>query len=271
MPASSPSDREMHTETELLLPWYATGRLDAEDRKTVEAHLSQCEACRALLAEELALCEAVIAMPCPTPAVAERAPVPGACPEACSEAGSEVDSESRSNRRSGAFSEAFSELAPTPAPSPVSMSVPPAQTQDRARRHASGGWARMRHSLSRPRKPAVFLAAQAATIALAVGAVYWKAPSPAAQPAPYRTLSAAAPAADTAVAGNMVVVFRPSTTEARLRATLRDVGAQIVAGPTSADAYVLRVAPAARDAALLRLRADSAVLLAEAIDPDRTR
>lgn len=42
-------DRELadsHDDAEELLPWYATGQLDAADRMHVEAHLSGCAECR---------------------------------------------------------------------------------------------------------------------------------------------------------------------------------------------------------------------------------
>ncbi|MGN6123617.1 MAG: anti-sigma factor family protein [Sphingomonas oligoaromativorans] len=38
-----------HLETERLLPWYVTGQLDPKDRLQVEAHLAECEECRAEL------------------------------------------------------------------------------------------------------------------------------------------------------------------------------------------------------------------------------
>ena len=43
-----PHDR--HREVQELLPWYAMGRLDPLERASVEAHLSECEECRAELA-----------------------------------------------------------------------------------------------------------------------------------------------------------------------------------------------------------------------------
>ena len=45
-----PEDR--HREVQLLLPWYATGRLDLQERVLVEAHLRQCAECRADLVSE---------------------------------------------------------------------------------------------------------------------------------------------------------------------------------------------------------------------------
>lgn len=41
-----------HDEAEELLPWYATGQLDAADRVKVEAHLSSCAECQQQLATE---------------------------------------------------------------------------------------------------------------------------------------------------------------------------------------------------------------------------
>lgn len=41
-----------HQEAEELLPWYATGQLDAEDCELVETHLSSCAHCRRQLAAE---------------------------------------------------------------------------------------------------------------------------------------------------------------------------------------------------------------------------
>jgi anti-sigma factor RsiW len=41
-----------HDEAEELLPWYATGQLDATDRMRVEAHLADCVECRRQLTVE---------------------------------------------------------------------------------------------------------------------------------------------------------------------------------------------------------------------------
>jgi hypothetical protein len=52
-----------HHETWLLLPWYATDRLDAADRARVEAHLEGCAICRAELRQELRLKAEVADLP----------------------------------------------------------------------------------------------------------------------------------------------------------------------------------------------------------------
>ena len=66
--------------------------------------------------------------------------------------------------------------------------------------------------------------------------------------------------------GNVVVIFRPDTTEAAMREALRASGARLVDGPTPADAYVLRVPVAQRDAALTSLRARREIVLAQPVD-----
>jgi anti-sigma factor RsiW len=81
-------------------------------------------------------------------------------------------------------------------------------------------------------------------------------------PARYHALGAARPA----VAGNVVVIFRPDTPEKALRDTLRAHHARLVDGPTAADGYVLLVPAAERMQILARLRAQPDVVLAEAID-----
>lgn len=80
--------------------------------------------------------------------------------------------------------------------------------------------------------------------------------------APYQALNApTAPAA-----ANIIVMFRPSTSEADLRRLLDSNGARFVDGPTENDAYLLRVPPEGRPRALAALRADPHVTLAQAID-----
>lgn len=65
---------------------------------------------------------------------------------------------------------------------------------------------------------------------------------------------------------NVIVIFRADATEEDIRNSLRATGASIVGGPTSADAYLLRVPANRRQAALARLQADDEVQMAEPID-----
>jgi len=80
----------------------------------------------------------------------------------------------------------------------------------------------------------------------------------------YRTLGAA----PSAVSGNLIVIFRPESSEATLRTILMRNQARIVYGPTSADAYVLHVAADRRAAVLARLKTDRNVSLAEPTGED---
>jgi hypothetical protein len=85
---------------------------------------------------------------------------------------------------------------------------------------------------------------------------------PAAPPASYQTLAAATLPAP----GNLIVLFRPETTEQEFRKTLDRAGARLVDGPTDAGAYILAVDPARRGATLAALRARPSILLAQPID-----
>ena len=67
--------------------------------------------------------------------------------------------------------------------------------------------------------------------------------------------------------GDMVVIFKPQTTERDIRTALDAAGARIVDGPTAADAYVLSTPAAGREQALTRLRASALVVMAEPVDP----
>ncbi len=49
--------RDPHEQAEELLPWYATGQLDAADRSLVEAHLAACARCQRQLAGERRMVE----------------------------------------------------------------------------------------------------------------------------------------------------------------------------------------------------------------------
>ncbi len=78
----------------------------------------------------------------------------------------------------------------------------------------------------------------------------------------YRTLGSAPGGGG----GNLIVIFKPDSPEAVLRATLTRNQARIVDGPTAADAYVLQVAADRRQVVLARLKSDPNVTLAEPLD-----
>jgi hypothetical protein len=79
----------------------------------------------------------------------------------------------------------------------------------------------------------------------------------------YRALGAASAAGH----GNLVVLFKPDSTEQQIRVVLTANDARLVDGPTAAGAYVLRVEDARRDEALQRLRQSGQIVLAEPIEP----
>jgi len=113
----------------------------------------------------------------------------------------------------------------------------------------SGGWA---------------VAANAASLMLIAGFAWiWAHP----QHAQYHVLSAP----QVASPGNVVVIFKPTTSEQDMREMLRGAKARLVDGPTASDAYVLHVADVERAASLTKLRANGRVILAEPIDGDRGR
>lgn len=78
----------------------------------------------------------------------------------------------------------------------------------------------------------------------------------------YHALAAPAPQRP----GNVVVMFRPDASARSMTEALTAVHARLTDGPTGADAYVLRVPAAERAAALAKLRASRAVVLAEPVD-----
>jgi anti-sigma factor RsiW len=112
------------------------------------------------------------------------------------------------------------------------------------------------HSLSRP-AIAGLMAAQLAVVVVTAGVVNYVG-----QPAAYRALGSAPVAAS----ANAVVIFQPSIREDQLRKLLNASDAELVGGPTDADAYVLHMPAETRASALARLRARPEVVMAEPID-----
>lgn len=87
-------------------------------------------------------------------------------------------------------------------------------------------------------------------------------------PPPYRTLGDAAPATAPPARdqAQLVVVFRPETSQAQMQQLLRASGARIVNGPSDAGAYVLAVPSARADTVRERLRAEAAIAMVERLD-----
>ncbi len=80
----------------------------------------------------------------------------------------------------------------------------------------------------------------------------------------YRALGSAASSAG----GQVVVLFKPDTTEQQMRVILAAQGARLVDGPTAAGAYVLRIDNGSPEPAIRALRESSQVVLAEPVAND---
>jgi len=94
---------------------------------------------------------------------------------------------------------------------------------------------------------------------VAVGAALFF--SPVSQ-APYTTLGT--PAGP--MLANVLVVFKPTATEAQMRSALRAANGRFVGGPTVTGAYLVAVPPDALAGAVVRLRSDAAVIDVESLD-----
>jgi len=195
-----------HDEAEELLPWYATGQLDAADQALVERHLAACARCQRQLHAEHVLIDQFQGL---TP---------------------EIDSGWA--RLRGRI-----------------------EAQQATRSSIGRALGEIWHVFTRP-AIAALAAAQVAFVAFAAMFLQWSG-----QPA-YVALGSA----PTAASANVIVMFRPETREAELRAALAASGASLVGGPTDADAYLLHVPAASRQAALSRLQRDANVTLAQPID-----
>lgn len=133
-----------------------------------------------------------------------------------------------------------------------------------------GGRAEARAAWRRPtsKDPATYAPAQRWPVSwrigvpLGVAAAMGLAIVSAQVPATFAALGAAPKGTE----GNIVIIFRPDTSEAVFRQTLRTSAARLVDGPTAANAYVLAVPPTDRSAAIDRLRQQQQVVLAEPVD-----
>lgn len=234
-------DRRLrHQDAWELLPWYANGTLDSDERRAVEAHLERCGLCRGELAASRDLAAAV----------RRAADVPPAA-----------------ETRLGHLLDRLDAAAAPGSPALPSADAPPAAASS----PAAGGRAVARL----PNTVRWALALQAAAIlALALGLAYLLArPAPpagtvAAAPAPepaFRTLAASPAAAGRELA--VRAVFSPTASERELRHLLLAAGARFDDGPSPAGVYTLEIGGGdeAAAAALERLRRDPLVELAEPV------
>src|SRR5436305_2353215 len=199
-------NRNPHNQAEELLPWYATGQLEEEDRVRLEDHLTSCSDCR----EQLTLERRIV--------------------QEFRSSDPEIDAGWMRLR-----SRIEAELE-----------------RPRQEPHAAGGvW-----KIFRQPAVAALAAAQVGFLVLSAGILLSLS-----RPAYHALGSAPAPSA-----ANVIVIFRADATEEDIRDALKASGASIVGGPTSADAYLLRVSANQRSQALNKLRSDDNVQMAEPID-----
>ncbi|HKX92928.1 MAG TPA: anti-sigma factor [Sphingomicrobium sp.] len=142
------------------------------------------------------------------------------------------------------------------------------------------GWARLRARIVRPprsastlaratrgfwdilRRPGVAAIATAQVVLLLVAAAILV---PMSQPSYQALGSSGAPAT-----ANIIVIFRPGSTEQDIRELLRASDASVVGGPTAANAYLLHVRPERRPAALAALQSADIIQLAQPVDDARS-
>jgi hypothetical protein len=122
-------------------------------------------------------------------------------------------------------------------------------------------------SLARRRVPLGWSVGGALAASLAAVLVMTALPLNRAQEQTYRALGT--PGVDSG--GQVIVLFKPDTTEQQMRVILSSRGARLVDGPTAAGAYVLRIDGGSAADAIRALRQSSQVVLAEPIASDAAR
>lgn len=208
MPTSIHPERDEHREAEELLPWYATGQLDAADRTLVDSHLASCAACQRQVAMERRLIDEFHEL------------VP------------EMDSGWARIR------DRIDPRARVPGP----------------RLRLQEFWASLGQAFRQP-IVATLATAQIAFVVVAGSLLMLSRPA-------YQALGSGSAPAN----ANAIIMFRADATDEDMRSALRNASASMVAGPTSAGAWLLHVDPARRQQALAKLRSNEEVQLAEAID-----
>ena len=223
-----PSDE--HRDLQALLPWYVGGQLDDLERARIDAHLGACPDCLAEARFQRELAAEIKRLPMDAEAGWSRMRERLAAdrPAWRRRLAALWRAATRPNAGSG-LGATGSGWASGAGPNPGSGLTA-----------AWPGWA---------------VAAGLAVVCIVLAL-------PGARPAPYHVLGAR-PRGE---AGNVLVMFRPDTSERDIRQALDDNQARLVDGPTAAGAYVLRLPDAARTAALARLRARAGITLAEPID-----
>ncbi len=223
-------------EAKTLLPWFASGALDADETRAVKAHLQASRELRQELAEFQVLQQSVSQ-------VADGEPVFD--PSLIDDAFRQID--------------AYEAQRPAPASPGL---VPPnlvTKAVEWLRETLVGGW------MNAPAGARLAMVVQFALI-LVLGGVLLTPTGPGTQEPDNAAWSTAAGRSTNGPgdpAGTaLVIVFQPTVTEQQIRALLADVGGEIVAGPSAGGNYTIRVkAEADADVAqaldTLRGRADA--------------
>ncbi len=233
-----PLHGDPHRDILALLPWYAKGLLDDKDRAAVDMHLRACPACQAELAQETKL-HAVLTM----------ASIP-------SNISADVD-------QGWAAMQRLAGVRP-----------------ERRRANApiwSSTWSTIREQWQTGAPWLRWTVATQFACLLLFGGLFFGDLAFRPHPAPaqyqgqyqarYRTLSAAAaPSASVQATANIIIMFQPNTSEQDMRRILKASDARMIDGPTSADAYMLRVPAARRTAIVATLKHEQAVTLAQPVD-----
>lgn len=194
-------------EAKTLLPWFAVGALDADEMRTVEAHLQASPELQRELAEFKVMQDAVND--------AENEPVfrPALINDALRQI-EEFEATQQTPASPGLFSNAVEWLRET----------------------LVGGW------VQAPSGARLAMVAQFALI-LVLGGILMTPTETGTDGEPAYSTAAARPAdgATNAAGTALVVVFQPTATEQQMRDLLADVGAEIVAGPSARGSYTIRV------------------------------
>ncbi|MBV8667007.1 MAG: hypothetical protein JO269_11045 [Burkholderiaceae bacterium] len=227
-----------HQATQELLAWFTLDRLRRDERMLVQEHLQTCAQCRA----DVDFLFRLQAAELPEPSFDSALDATNPAVESC------VPDVER----------ALAKLRPRLQPhGGGSRGLPPViwRIVNSLRGTSAGGAPWMRWTLG------VQLAAIAGLCAL-LARPLWQAPPPA-DLHEFRGLGANAASAHEVA--DIVVVFKPQTSEQELRRILLSNGAHVVDGPTVTDAYLLKVAPGRRQQTLAQLRSEAAVTLAESL------
>lgn len=223
------------SEAARLLPWFATGRLDAEDAARVVVHLAECVTCRDDLEAQRSLHGVLTADD-----HVEYSPQPS-------------------------WQKLMTRIDELDRELPVATTVEPFRAPAAVATHVGHGTV--------ARWLVAALVVQTFGLAL-LGALHWGgSPTSGAASPGFRTL-ASAPTAPASAGAAVRVVFAPGTNVEQVAALLRDIDARIVDGPSPAGTYALALAaPATGEAdpvamAIGRLRADARIVFAEPIRED---